>query len=83
VGARKAELRPNTQLDYEWRLRKHLLPFFADMAISDIDVDTIDRYREAKVVQRERVREAAESGNPLTRKDGQKRVAMSNEDVGR
>ena len=29
-AARKGELRPNTQLDYEWRLRKRLLPFFAD-----------------------------------------------------
>ena len=27
--AKKAELSPNTQLDYEWRLKKHLLPFFA------------------------------------------------------
>ena len=79
--ARKAELRPNTQLDYEWRLKKHLLPFFADMAISDIDVDTVDRYREAKVAERERVREAAESGTPLTRTDGQKRVAMRNESI--
>jgi Phage integrase, N-terminal SAM-like domain len=29
--ARKSELRPTTQADYEWRLRKHLLPFFADL----------------------------------------------------
>jgi len=28
--ARKSELRPTTQADYEWRLRKHLLPFFAE-----------------------------------------------------
>ena len=79
--ARKAELRPNTQLDYEWRLTKHLLPFFHDMTIADIDVDAVDRYREAKVAEREGVREAAERGNPLTRKDGQKRVAMSNESI--
>ncbi len=30
--AKSAELSANTQLDYEWRLKKHLLPFFADMA---------------------------------------------------
>jgi integrase len=79
--ARKAELRPNTHLDYEWRLKKHLLPFFCDMTIADIDVDAVDRYRETKVAERERVRQAAESGNPLTRKDGQKRVALSNESI--
>jgi integrase len=79
--AKSAELRPNTRLDYEWRLKKHLLPFFCDMAISDIDVDAVDRYREEKVAERERVREAAASGNPLTWKDGQKRVPMSNESI--
>lgn len=44
-AARKGELRPNAQLDYEWRLRKHLLPFFADYAVSEIDVTLVDRYR--------------------------------------
>jgi integrase len=79
--AKRAEVSANTQLDYEWRLKKHLLPFFADMAISDIDVDAVDRYREAKVAERERVRGAAEGGNPLTRNNGQRRVPMSNESI--
>jgi hypothetical protein len=79
--AKKAELSVNTQLDYEWRLTKHLLPFFAELAISDIDVDAVDRYRETKVAERERVRRAAASGKPLTRSDGQKRVPLSNESI--
>ena len=79
--AKKAELSPNTQLDYEWRLKKHLLPFFADLAISDINVDAVDRYRETKVAERERVRRAAATGKPLTRTDGQKRVPLSNESI--
>ncbi len=79
--ARKAELRPNTQLDYEWRLSKHLLPFFADMSISEIDVDAVDRYREEKVIERERVRAAAAAGKPLTDKRGQRRVPLSNESI--
>ena len=34
-AARKAEaLRPKTQQDYEWQLRKHLLPFFATYAVA-------------------------------------------------
>lgn len=78
--ARRAELRPNTRLDYEWRLRKHLLPFFAD-TIADIDVDAVDRYREAKVAERERVRKAAASGKPLKRRDGHRRVPLSNESI--
>jgi integrase len=80
-AARKGELRPNTQLDYEWRLRKHLLPFFADSPISDFDVDTVDRYREAKVIERERVRRAEASGSPLLDKRGQRRVPLGNESI--
>jgi integrase len=80
-AAKKAELSSNTRLDYEWRLKKHLLPFFADLEISDIDVDVVDRYREAKIAERERVRRAAASGKPLVRKDGQKRVPLSNESI--
>jgi len=79
--ARKGELRPNTQLDYEWRLRKHLLPFFAEMLISEIDVDAVDRYREEKVIEREQVRRATAAGSPLLDKRGQRRVAMSNESI--
>ncbi len=80
-AAGREELRPNTQLDYEWRLRKHLLPFFADLVISEIDVDAVDRYREQKVIERERVRRAAAAGTPLRDKRGQRRVAMSNESI--
>lgn len=80
-AARKGELRPNTQLDYEWRLKKHLLPFFADYAVSDIDVALVDRYREEKVIEREQIKAAAVVGQPLTDKRGQRRVPMSNESI--
>ena len=80
-AARKDELSPNTQLDYDWRLRKHLLPFFADLAISEIDVDAVDRYREEKVMERERVRIAAITGSPLRDRRGQRRVPLSNESI--
>jgi integrase len=80
-AARKGELRPNTQLDYEWRLRKHLLPFFADYAVSEIDVALVDRYREDKVIARERVKAASAAGQPLKDKRGQHRKPMSNESI--
>ena len=52
--ARKGELRPRTQENYEWRLRKHLLPFFADYPVGEIDIALVERYREEKIIERER-----------------------------
>jgi integrase len=80
-AARKAELRPTTQADYEWRLSKHLLPFFADFRVSDITVALVDEYRNEKVVERERIRTLAEAGMPVRGKRGQPRVALSNESI--
>jgi integrase len=80
-AARRCELRPNTQLDYEWRLRKHLLPFFADYAVSEIDVALVDCYREDKVIERERIKAAAAAGQPLRDRRGQLRKAMGNESI--
>jgi integrase len=78
-AARKAEaLRPKTQLDYEWQLRKHLLPFFARYAVADIDVALVERYREEKLMEREQVKAAAASGHPLRDKRGQLRKPLSN-----
>src|SRR6201986_2580724 len=42
-AARKGELRPRTRENYEWRLGKHLLPFFCGYAISEIDVARVAR----------------------------------------
>jgi integrase len=77
-AARKGELRPKTQLDYEWQLRKHLLPFFAEYPVTDIDLALVERYREEKLIERERVRAAAEAGQPLRDRRGQRRKPMSN-----
>ena len=78
-AARKAEaLRPKTQQDYEWQLRKHLLPFFAKYAVADIDVALVERYREEKLIEREHVKAAAAAGHPLRDKRGQLRKPLSN-----
>lgn len=61
--ARKSELRPTTQADYEWRLRKHLLPFFHDFQVSAITIALVDEYRSEKVMERERIRAAAAAGD--------------------
>jgi len=77
--ARKAEaLRPKTQQDYEWQLRKHLLPFFAKYAVADIDVALVERYREEKLIEREQVKAAAPADHPLRDERGQRRKPLSN-----
>ena len=48
-AARSPELRPTTQVSYEWALRIHLLPFFARHRISEITIAEVDRYRAYKV----------------------------------
>jgi integrase len=78
-AARKAEaLRPRTQEDYEWQLRKHLLPFFADFGMAEIDVALVERYRERKLIERERIKAMAAAGEPLRDKRGQLRKPLSN-----
>ncbi len=42
-------LRESTLLDYEWQLTKHLLPYFAEHALSEITIAEVDRYRQLKV----------------------------------
>ncbi len=76
-AARKGEFRPRTRENYEWRLRKHLLPFFCDYAISEIDVALVEGYREHKVIERERVSEAIAAGEPLRDSRGQRRIPLS------
>jgi integrase len=51
-AANKETWRPKTQIDYEWQLSLHLLPFFARHRLSEITVAEVDRYKEAKVRDR-------------------------------
>ncbi len=47
------QLRPSTRTDYRWRLEKHLLPYFADMPLTKITYDTVERYIAAKLAEDE------------------------------
>jgi hypothetical protein len=73
---RKSEFRPTTQADYEWRLRKHLLPFFHAFQVSEISIALVDEYRSEKVIERERIRAMAAAGRPIRDKRGQRRVPL-------
>ncbi len=79
---RKAEgLAPRTEQDYEWQLRKHLLPFFADYPVAEIDLELVDRYRERKLVERDQIKAAAAAGCPMRGKNGQRRRPLSNRSI--
>lgn len=62
----KGEWREKTQLDYEWQLSNHLLPFFKNHRLSQITIAEVDRYRQAKVAEARAIQAAAASGKPLT-----------------
>jgi Phage integrase, N-terminal SAM-like domain len=45
------QLAESTQLDYRWRLEKHLLPFFKDLALDAITFDMVEGYIAAKLAE--------------------------------
>lgn len=66
-AARRGEWRESTQLDYEWQLSAHLLPFFKDHRLSEITIAEVDRYRESKVAEAREIEAAAAKGRPRIR----------------
>jgi integrase len=50
-AAEKGQWKPATQRAYLAELRDHLLPFFGDYRLDEIDVALVDRYRETKVAE--------------------------------
>jgi integrase len=64
-ASKRDELSRKTQIDYEWQLSSHLLPFFARHRLTQITVAEVDRYRNAKVA--ERSLSAASINKTLTR----------------
>ena len=42
-------LKPLSKRDYRWAIELHLLPFFADMKLSEITIEEVDRYRAWKL----------------------------------
>jgi integrase len=53
LNARRDEFAPRTAEDYELALTHHLLPFFAEHRLSEITAREVDRYKAAKVRERE------------------------------
>ena len=47
-GFKKKQIRPRTQVTYKSLLYKHIIPFFGDLAIGDIDITSIQKFYDAK-----------------------------------
>jgi integrase len=54
LETRRDEFAPRTVEDYELSLTNHLLPFFKDHKLAEITAQEVDRYKAAKVRERER-----------------------------
>lgn len=63
VKARKGQVSERTTKDEEWALG-HLLPFFGDRPLPEIDTETVDDYRAFKVRESEARARAIERGKP-------------------
>jgi integrase len=61
----KQRLAQTTREGYRWRLEKHLLSFFGELALDAITYDTVERYIAAKLAEGERIREAKANGEPI------------------
>src|SRR5919108_3630479 len=65
LAGRRGEVTERTYEFYEWALTHHLLPYFANWQLSEIDVEAVDGYRRFKVAQADQRRAAIERGAPL------------------
>ena len=81
LGRKRRELKPATIADYEWRLTSHLLPFFARYHLGEIDRRLVDRYRSAKLAEREEIARRQEHGSPLRDRRGQAVRPLSNRSI--
>lgn len=67
--ARRGEVAPATIRYMQWAL-SHLMPYFADWPLQEIDVRAVDAYRAHKVKGSQARRQASERGRPLRDEDG-------------
>src|SRR5919199_2618189 len=63
---------PNTVSDYRWRIVRHLLPFFADYRIDEIDRELCLAFKAHKLQEAAEIREAVEAGADLRDRRGRR-----------
>lgn len=74
--ARRGQVAPATIRYMEWSL-SHLLPYFADWPLGEIDVLAVDAYRAHKVKESQARRQALERGRPKRDEEGRVLRALS------
>jgi integrase len=67
---RKGEVSERTREYEHWALHYHLLSYFANWPLRDIDIQAVDEYRRYKVTQAEQRRVAIEKGKPACDEHG-------------
>jgi integrase len=70
IGDRPIEA--NTQADYLWRLRGHLLPFFGTTPLDEIDRELCLRFKAAKLREAAELREALDAGAVIRDRRGRR-----------
>src|SRR5207302_626483 len=64
LSDRNGEVSQRTHEYERWALHYHLLPYFANWRLAEIDIEAVDGYRRYKVQQAERRGAAIEKGKP-------------------
>ncbi len=72
LADRQGEVSERTHEYQYWALHHHLLPYFANWRLTEIDIEAVDAYRRYKTSQAEQRRSAISRGEPLL--DDQERV---------
>jgi integrase len=70
-------LTKNTESYYRWLIESHLLPFFADYRLDQIDRELCLAFKAHKLRQAKELREAIEAGAELRNRHGQRIVPLS------
>jgi integrase len=76
VASRKGQVGENTTRQEEWALT-HLLPFFADWHLHEIDIEAVDEYRAFKVRESEARERAIARRKPQRNERGQVRKPLA------
>jgi integrase len=73
----KKPLSESTATDYRWRLRCHLLPFFAKYRLDRIDRDLCLAFKAHKLQEAKELREALDAGADMRDRLGRRAVPLS------
>ena len=72
----RAPISVATEADYQWRLARHLLPFFAKYRLDQIDRRLCEQFKELKLREARHQREAIDAGADLRDRRGRSLVPL-------